>query len=55
MKYVVDTIGGPTGGDAWQVAVTAAYFPLDTEYRSRPEFRGCCATASITAVTAGTS
>ncbi|MBP0440104.1 helix-turn-helix domain-containing protein [Tianweitania sediminis] len=40
MKYVVDTVGGPTGGDAWQAAVTAAYFPLDTEYRNRHEFRG---------------
>ncbi|MEI5681060.1 MULTISPECIES: helix-turn-helix domain-containing protein [unclassified Mesorhizobium] len=40
MKYVVDTIGGPTGGDAWQAAVTEAYFPLDTEYQNRREFSG---------------
>lgn len=40
MKYVVDTIGGPAGGDAWQAAVTEAYFPLDTEYTNRREFAG---------------
>lgn len=40
MNYVVDRIGGPTGGDAWQAAVTEAYFPLDTEYRNRRVFTG---------------
>lgn len=40
MRYVVDNIGGPSGGDAWQAAVTETYFPLDTEYRNRREFTG---------------
>ncbi|UHD43854.1 helix-turn-helix domain-containing protein [Aureimonas altamirensis] len=40
MRYVVDAIGAPTGGDAWQAAVTEAYFPLDTQYHNRHEFRG---------------
>lgn len=47
MKYVVDTIGGPAGGDAWQAAVTEAYFPLDTEYRNRREFSGALETFSL--------
>jgi len=47
MKYVVDTIGGPAGGDAWQAAVTEAYFPLDTEYRNRREFSGTLETFSL--------
>ncbi|WFS04760.1 helix-turn-helix domain-containing protein [Rhizobium tumorigenes] len=40
MRYVVDDISGQAGGDAWQAAVTETYFPLDTEYRNRREFRG---------------
>jgi AraC-like DNA-binding protein len=47
MRYVVDNIGGPSGGDAWQAAVTETYFPLDTEYRSRREFTGALETWSL--------
>lgn len=47
MKYVVDTVGNLSGGDAWQTAVTETYFPLDTEYRNRREFRGALETWSL--------
>ncbi|MCL6706305.1 helix-turn-helix domain-containing protein [Pseudomonas sp. R2.Fl] len=47
MRYVVDSIGGPAGGDAWQAAVTETYFPLDTDYRNRREFRGALETWSL--------
>jgi AraC-like DNA-binding protein len=47
MRYVVDNIGGPSGGDAWQAAVTETYFPLDTEYRNRREFTGVLETWSL--------
>lgn len=47
MKYVVDTLGDLKGGDAWQAAVSETYFPLDTEYRSRPEFTGTLETWSL--------
>lgn len=47
MRYVVDNIGGPVGGDAWQAAVTETYFPLDTEYRNRSEFGGVLETWSL--------
>ena len=40
MRYVIDGLGGPTGGDAWQAAVTATYFPLDTYYHDRQAFSG---------------
>lgn len=40
MRYVVDGLGGLSGGDAWQAAVTETYFPLDTQYRNRREFSG---------------
>lgn len=47
MKYVVDTVGNLSGGDAWQAAVTETYFPLDTEYRNRREFKGALETWSL--------
>ena len=47
MKYVVDRIGGQSGGDAWQAAVTETYFPLDTEYRNSREFTGALETWSL--------
>jgi AraC-like DNA-binding protein len=47
MKYVVDTVGNVSGGDAWQAAVTETYFPLDTEYRNRREFKGALETWSL--------
>ncbi|MFB2550498.1 AraC-like ligand-binding domain-containing protein [Ensifer soli] len=47
MRYVVDSIGGRSGGDAWQAAVTETYFPLDTDYRSRREFSGVLETWNL--------
>ncbi|RWX81077.1 helix-turn-helix domain-containing protein [Neorhizobium lilium] len=47
MRYVVDNVGGSSGGDAWQAAVTETYFPLDTEYRNRREFTGMLETWSL--------
>lgn len=47
MRYVVNAIDGPAGGDAWQAAVTRAYFPLDTDYVDRRAFRGSLEVMSL--------